>query len=83
VELQPDWRWCSLCEGLVFTGISHGVCFLNGVHTVSQSGEYSVPHGTPPPGAQEGWRWCKLCQGARCRVALTPALAKGHCVVPL
>jgi hypothetical protein len=63
MEVQSGWRWCSRCQGLVFSGMGDGVCFDGDPHDLSASGAYSVPHGATPLGAQEGWRWCSRCQG--------------------
>jgi hypothetical protein len=59
---QPNWRWCTNCQGL-FWGGDTGVC--------ASSGDSHQPHvagGTsydlywgPGQGGQTYWRWCQLC----------------------
>src|SRR4029077_16391601 len=60
--MQNGWRWCANCQSLAYGGFSGGTCFAAGEHDVTGSGEYSVPLGGTPVGAQAGWRWCSRCQ---------------------
>jgi hypothetical protein len=62
-NVQTGWRWCSRCQGLVFSGFSSGICWDEAPHELGGSGSYSVPYGETPPGAQDLWRWCSRCQG--------------------
>jgi hypothetical protein len=41
---QPDWRWCSKCQGLFYGKSSQGVCRAGGGHDGSQSGKYVLMH---------------------------------------
>jgi hypothetical protein len=67
---QPNWWWCSDCDGLFFSnanGAPNGVCQSefapNGKHNSSGSSNYSVLNGeSSSSNRQAGWRWCKLCQ---------------------
>jgi len=64
-QLQDQWRWCTKCQGLAFSGNSSvGPCPAGGDHNHG-SANYFVPHGTARggPGVQLNWRWCNKCQG--------------------
>jgi hypothetical protein len=64
MALQEDWRWCGICEGLVYKGFGDGVCFDGNPHQLGNSGAYGVGFDEPPPqGVQENWLWCARCQG--------------------
>jgi hypothetical protein len=59
---QPNWRWCSKCQGLFYAGLSGSVCPAGGSgHSSVASGNYSL-HVTTAD-TQENWRWCYKCQG--------------------
>ena len=65
---QPDWRWCSKCQGLFYGGnTAQSRCPTGGTHTpAAQSGsaDYILPHTVPIASASQGnWRWCNRCQG--------------------
>jgi hypothetical protein len=62
MEMQHGWRWCNRCYGLAYSGFGDGVCLDRNAHDFSGSGEYLVPIGATPEGAQPGWRWCNRCQ---------------------
>ena len=63
--LQSEWRWCSKCGGLFFTGNeTKGTCTDGKEHDGSLSGKYAVRVGTDKiDGVQGGWRRCKKCEG--------------------
>jgi hypothetical protein len=64
MALQEDWRWCGVCEGLVYNGFGDGICFDESPHQLGNSGRYGVGDGEPPPqGVEENWLWCSRCQG--------------------
>ena len=64
---QPDWKWCSKCQGLAYTGGGSGSCAAGASHDHSESGNYVLRHSTGNLRArsteQGGWKWCNKCQG--------------------
>ncbi len=62
---QADWRWCSKCQGLFYSGgqASNGSCPAGGKHEKTSSGNYSLAHNSPEFPGQPDWRWCSKCQG--------------------
>ncbi|EGS21775.1 uncharacterized protein CTHT_0036430 [Thermochaetoides thermophila DSM 1495] len=57
---QENWKWCSKCAVLFYTG--NAPCRANnGTHDLSGSSNYFIPINENAPG-QKGWRWCKKCQ---------------------
>jgi hypothetical protein len=63
---QPDWRWCSKCQGLFFGGNpTPGACPATPgqPHLSTGSGNYTLIHQDPTAPGQDGWRWCSNCQG--------------------
>jgi len=67
MSVQAGWNWCSLCQGLFFSGgASKGVCPVHGNEGHdSNNGEFSfaVVTGNVTAGAQPGWRFCWKCAG--------------------
>jgi hypothetical protein len=58
---QDNWRWCTKCQGLAFSGNpTPGACPAGGTHYHAESGNYSIIHDTPilPHFSQDIWRWC-------------------------
>lgn len=77
--LQAEWRWCSKCCGLFYTGNeSKGVCPKGEAHDASGSGNYVLRVGVDKSdnaeGVQGNWRRCKKCEGL-----FYPASAGGSC----
>jgi hypothetical protein len=63
MALQEDWRWCGVCEGIVYAAFGNGVCFDENPHQLGNSGYYGVGFDAAPPAAQGNWLWCARCQG--------------------
>jgi hypothetical protein len=61
--LQPEWRRCKTCQGLVYGGFGAGLCLNLEPHDFAGSAGYSVPLESTPPWTQPGWWWCRDCQG--------------------
>lgn len=77
--LQSEWRWCSKCNGMFFTGNeTQGVCPKGDAHDGSTSGKYVLRYGVDKSdnadGVQGNWRRCKKCEGL-----FYPATAGGSC----
>ncbi|WP_293257821.1 matrixin family metalloprotease [Nannocystis sp.] len=60
---QPNWRWCSKCEGLHFGGNTPGRCPAGGGHITTGSGNYALAHNTSIVPGQSNWRYCSKCEG--------------------
>ena len=61
---QPDWRWCSKCQGLWFAGRpTAGVCPAGNSHSRQGSGNYALLNNEPNAPGQHNWRWCNKCMG--------------------
>ncbi|MDR7476070.1 MAG: hypothetical protein QN175_13845 [Armatimonadota bacterium] len=61
---QPNWRWCSKCQGLFFAGSATlGRCPAGGSHDGATSGNYSLTQNAPAAPGQSSWRWCQKCEG--------------------
>jgi hypothetical protein len=59
---QPEWRWCSKCQGLWFgPNAAQSNCPQGGRHRRTASGNYSLAHQIGA--GQPEWRWCNKCQG--------------------
>ncbi len=62
---QPEWAWCSKCQGLHYAGDTtgfQGYCPAGGQHTwLSASYNYHLEHGTGV--VQNGWQICPDCRG--------------------
>jgi hypothetical protein len=59
---QPNWHWCSNCQGL-FWGGDTGVCASGGadhIPHVAGGTNYDLYWGSGQ-GGQAYWRWCGLC----------------------
>lgn len=41
-EVQPDWRWCSKCQQLIYGPVSASSCAGGGTHDTSGSGSYRL-----------------------------------------
>ena len=61
--LQPAWRRCKVCQGLVYSGFGAALCLNGEPHDFSGSPDYSVPFESAPPWTQTGWWWCRKCEG--------------------
>jgi hypothetical protein len=64
---QEEWRWCSKCHGLYFSGkpsigTTEGKCPAGGTHSHAGSANYLLVLNSNVPG-QADWRWCSKCQG--------------------
>jgi hypothetical protein len=66
---QGNWRWCTLCQGVFYTGHSNGYCPGNnkgqsGHREGSGSFDYFLFYNQPiVSNPQSYWRWCGYCQG--------------------
>lgn len=61
---QHNWRWCSKCQGLWFSGnSSRSRCPAGGTHVATGSGNYSLVQKANSIPGQSNWRWCSKCQG--------------------
>jgi hypothetical protein len=59
-QKQENWRWCSKCACIFFTG--DAVCGgNNGAHDLSASSMYTISFQSSASG-QDKWKWCKKCQ---------------------
>ncbi len=77
---QPDWRWCSKCQGLYYgPGVAASHCPTSGTHaSAAESGSwnYHLPHDAPVNSPEQpDWRWCNKCQG----LYYGPGVAASHC----
>lgn len=65
--LQRDWRWCSHCMVLFYSGAGlRTVCPHGGEHSAAGSAEYALWSGAAAQVAdpqQDRWRWCRKCGG--------------------
>ncbi len=64
--LQAEWRWCSKCGGLFYTGNeTKGTCTDGKEHDGGISGKYVLRVGSEAgeQNVQGGWRRCKKCEG--------------------
>jgi hypothetical protein len=62
---QPNWRWCSKCQGL-FQGAAQATsrCPAGGTHDGSDSANYILARDIPAGvSQQDGWRQCSKCKG--------------------
>ena len=78
-ERQSDWRWCSKCQGLWFSGTTGSKCPSGGGHSQTGSGNYSLSHNAPNIPEQSHWRWCNKCQGMFWAGPVTQALSPTAC----
>jgi hypothetical protein len=61
---QPQWRFCSKCRVLFFSGNPGSKCPVDGgAHSGAGSGNYAVHFQSSLMNGQTGWRWCRRCQG--------------------
>lgn len=61
---QVDWRLCSKCHALFFSGGgSQGSCPAGDAHDPTGSGNYSLVQNAVTSAVQSNWRWCRKCQG--------------------
>ncbi|MDM7853464.1 hypothetical protein [Cellulomonas alba] len=63
---QPDWSWCTKCQGLAYgPGFGSSACPAGGTHDGSGSGNYTLDFvgDDTPATEQQGWSWCHKCQG--------------------
>lgn len=61
---QPNWRYCSHCQGLYFLGNAMPThCPVNGTHLFTQSYDYCLHIAGQGPAGQDNWRWCNKCAG--------------------
>lgn len=60
--VQPEWRWCSRCQGLAWGGSGPGFCPGSGRHIHSESFNYHLWHDITSDFSQPNWRWCYKCQ---------------------
>jgi hypothetical protein len=61
---QPNWRWCSACQGMYFAGNgAPTTCPMGGTHKFAQSYDYALHGAGTGPAGQDNWRWCNKCQG--------------------
>jgi hypothetical protein len=63
---QHDWRWCTKCSGLFWSGGAEntGVCPAGGAHGPrSGSGDYGIDMNDPNFAGQHNWRFCGKCNG--------------------
>jgi hypothetical protein len=64
---QPDWRWCSKCQGLFYAGLAPSPCPAGGTHAApaeSGSANYSLAYAvTEEANRQSDWRYCDKCHG--------------------
>lgn len=71
---QPGWRWCSKCQGMIYSEFS--ACPAGGAHVWWGSSDYGlVTSNVEVVSGQEGWRWCYKCQG----LAFAAGESSGHC----
>ena len=72
VSPQPNWAFCSLCNGLWYYGNSlvYGVCpspTNEHLHNWAPSYKYQLSNnsngGGKPAGYQGNWLWCRKCLG--------------------
>jgi hypothetical protein len=62
-DAQSNWKLCSKCQGLFYSGISSGVCPAGGSHQAAGSANYSLLHDVRGSSGQDNWHWCSKCQG--------------------
>lgn len=61
--LEPDWHWCSKCQGL-FHGPNAGTsCPRGGTHDAGGNYQAALQSFSAAPGALGGWRMCSKCRG--------------------
>ena len=64
---QPNWRWCSKCQGLHHIGDWSnpvlGPCPASGNHEWRDSAAYTVVMNAPSAAGEHGWHWCRKCRG--------------------
>lgn len=63
---QPDWAWCTKCQGLGYgPGFGSSACPAGGTHDGTGSGNYTLDFvgDDTPATEQQGWSWCHRCQG--------------------
>lgn len=75
MQVQPNWRLCSLCFGLFFGGhAGKGRCpekspIVNTTFGFTHLAEFKATFlavfadGTGDPNAQDNWAWCRKCEG--------------------
>jgi hypothetical protein len=57
---QNNWKWCSKCQGLHYSG--GAICSAGGIHDHSDSFNYKLVMDDPGFPGQHSWHWCSKCQ---------------------